>query len=264
MIGRPTLSGLARTNGVEERAQEKDYILTWLLAARATLGPSTLAFKGGTALRRCYFADYRYSEDLDFTAEEAMSTKALAATIDDWCGWVDDQTGMTTARKVDAPARGGTFYVTYVGPLQARDGRDVKIDIATDESVRERNEARPLLSDYPDIPSGLHVETYGLPEIWAEKVRSLMQRSEPRDLYDLDHLLAHDSELPAMAVDLFRRKAVAKALDPETLHDRLAAREPVLERHWANRLVSQVPSLAEFDGAWRRVQRGLRQAGYLR
>jgi hypothetical protein len=26
-----------------------------------------LAFKGGTALKRCYFPDYRFSEDLDFT-----------------------------------------------------------------------------------------------------------------------------------------------------------------------------------------------------
>jgi uncharacterized protein len=26
-----------------------------------------LAFKGGTALKRCYFCDYRFSENLDFT-----------------------------------------------------------------------------------------------------------------------------------------------------------------------------------------------------
>jgi predicted nucleotidyltransferase component of viral defense system len=26
-----------------------------------------LAFKGGTALKKCYFGDYRFSEDLDFT-----------------------------------------------------------------------------------------------------------------------------------------------------------------------------------------------------
>lgn len=27
-----------------------------------------LIFKGGTCLRKCYFEDYRFSEDLDFTA----------------------------------------------------------------------------------------------------------------------------------------------------------------------------------------------------
>jgi hypothetical protein len=44
-----------------ETAQEKDYVLAWLLAARATLGPTGWVFKGRTALRRCYFPGYRYS-----------------------------------------------------------------------------------------------------------------------------------------------------------------------------------------------------------
>jgi len=34
---------------------------------------SELAFKGGTALKRCYFGDYRFSEDLDFTLLEPTS-----------------------------------------------------------------------------------------------------------------------------------------------------------------------------------------------
>ncbi len=28
-----------------------------------------MRFKGGTCLRKCYFPNYRFSEDLDFTAE---------------------------------------------------------------------------------------------------------------------------------------------------------------------------------------------------
>lgn len=78
MIGRPELSRLAAANGVGERAQENDYVLAWILAARAAIGPRSLVFKGGTALRRCYFADYRYSEDLDFTADEPLEADALA------------------------------------------------------------------------------------------------------------------------------------------------------------------------------------------
>ncbi len=46
----------------------KDHILGYLLAGIAVtpgLGDQ-LAFKGGTALRKCWFPTYRYSEDLDF------------------------------------------------------------------------------------------------------------------------------------------------------------------------------------------------------
>jgi hypothetical protein len=49
---------------------ERDYILSWILAGINQV-PSlqdTIIFKGGTALKKCYFGDYRFSEDLDFTA----------------------------------------------------------------------------------------------------------------------------------------------------------------------------------------------------
>ncbi|WP_237394805.1 nucleotidyl transferase AbiEii/AbiGii toxin family protein [Methylacidimicrobium sp. AP8] len=47
---------------------EHDYCLAWILVgiARSPLR-DILAFKGGTALKKCYFADYRFSADLDFT-----------------------------------------------------------------------------------------------------------------------------------------------------------------------------------------------------
>ena len=49
---------------------EKDYALGYLLAgmARIPMLSETLVLKGGTALRKFYFADYRFSEDLDFSA----------------------------------------------------------------------------------------------------------------------------------------------------------------------------------------------------
>lgn len=31
-----------------------------------------MAFKGGTAMKRCYFGDYRFAEDLDFTLIEEV------------------------------------------------------------------------------------------------------------------------------------------------------------------------------------------------
>jgi predicted nucleotidyltransferase component of viral defense system len=44
---------------------ERDYCLAWFLAglSQSQLG-KLLIFKGGTALKRCYFGDYRFSEDL--------------------------------------------------------------------------------------------------------------------------------------------------------------------------------------------------------
>lgn len=47
---------------------EKDYVLTWILAGIAESGMGDImSFKGGTALKKMYFLNYRFSEDLDFT-----------------------------------------------------------------------------------------------------------------------------------------------------------------------------------------------------
>lgn len=262
MIGRPELSRLAVAGGVSERAQEKDYVLAWLLAAQATLGPARWVFKGGTALRRCYFAGYRYSEDLDFTADDQSEAESVWGALDGWCEWVAEQAGIQASRVV-ADKNRGTAFVEYVGPLRAADGRSIKVDVATDETVRDGSERRHLLSEYSDLDgAAVEIDVYGLEEIWAEKVRSLMQRSEPRDLYDLHQLLENDATLADRARDLFRRKTTAKGFDPDELLARLDGRERTWERLWRGRLEDQVCGLPEFDGVWRRLLRGLRQAGY--
>jgi len=52
------------------------------------VGDPRLVFKGGTLLRLCYFADYRYSADLDFSAIDGLSSSdavALVAVAVDTC-----------------------------------------------------------------------------------------------------------------------------------------------------------------------------------
>src|SRR5262245_40203010 len=73
--------------GVAWEALERDYLLSWILAGinEVQLLRETLIFKGGTALKKCYFGDYRFSEDLDFSTMgqpptgEAMEQAVKAA-----------------------------------------------------------------------------------------------------------------------------------------------------------------------------------------
>ena len=69
----------ARKLGLPLDTVAKDYVIGHILAAisaQPELG-STLVFKGGTALKKLYFGDYRFSEDLDYTAAKAPSGKVL-------------------------------------------------------------------------------------------------------------------------------------------------------------------------------------------
>lgn len=62
--------------GLPWEVLERDYLLSWVLAGLAQVESlrDTLVFKGGTALKKCYFGDYRFSEDLDFSALEGVPT----------------------------------------------------------------------------------------------------------------------------------------------------------------------------------------------
>jgi len=68
MIQSGEIHRMAHKQGLGDKTIEKDYVLTWVLLAIAnsTL-KERLAFKGGTAIKKIYVPDYRFSEDLDFT-----------------------------------------------------------------------------------------------------------------------------------------------------------------------------------------------------
>ena len=67
MTNRAQITRQAARDGVPAPTVERDYVLARIIAALGALDDSHgLVFKGGTALRLCYFEDYRYSADLDF------------------------------------------------------------------------------------------------------------------------------------------------------------------------------------------------------
>ena len=61
--------------GVRDQQIEKDYVLSWILwgIANHEQLSKILVFKGGTVLKKVYFEDYRFSEDLDFTLSRGDS-----------------------------------------------------------------------------------------------------------------------------------------------------------------------------------------------
>lgn len=66
MIRSAEIRRIAGAAGVEPRIVELDYALGWALRGIASNEylSKRLVFKGGTCLRKCYFPDYRFSEDL--------------------------------------------------------------------------------------------------------------------------------------------------------------------------------------------------------
>jgi predicted nucleotidyltransferase component of viral defense system len=62
----------SRLRKVKWEIIEQDYVLSWVLEAFSTLPElkNNLVFKGGTALKKMYFGEYHFSQDLDFSVQE--------------------------------------------------------------------------------------------------------------------------------------------------------------------------------------------------
>ena len=171
---------------------ERDYCLAWFLVglSQSRLG-HLLIFKGGTALKRCHFGDYRFSEDLDFTLARPSEFAEIREGLEEVFEQVAQASGIRFAFEREdrqSHVNSYTFYLSYQGPLP--NPNTVKVDITISEVLLFLVEQRPVLRAYPefeDLPEDCPVAVYSLNEIASEKVVALSDtaRNEPRDLYDL-------------------------------------------------------------------------------
>ncbi len=255
MITRAHITRLASKQGVPSKTVERDYVLAHIVAAVAVQGEnSKLVFKGGTALRLCYFDDYRYSADLDFSVADGSRNDALqiiARALSNVAGSIDEL-GLTDER----PPR-----IAYMGPLGRK--RTIKLDLADDELVLN-TESRKLLPRWPDLPKDLSVRVYTLLEVTGEKLRCVLQRLQCRDLFDLYLLFEVAAIDPAEAANVFRPKARHRGFDPASFAERYRKRIEEYQKRWESELGDHVPGdLPRFNEVERRVARHLRRAGLL-
>ncbi|MGA2770378.1 MAG: nucleotidyl transferase AbiEii/AbiGii toxin family protein [Bryobacteraceae bacterium] len=260
---------LAATGGrrIREDVLERDYCVGWFLAvlSQSDLKP-VLGFKGGTALKRCYFSDYRFSEDLDFTLLEEIPFDEILRRLEAVYRGVRDGSGITFAfdrRDRQQHANSYTFDLRYTGPLPA--GNGVKVDITVRERLVFPIEDRAVhrgYDEFTDIPENRLIRVYSLGEIVTEKVIALMDRArnEPRDLYDLWYLTSHEGVALDHLTDAIRRKLEFRGVDCEGIENAILRKEARLKALWSARLAYQMSHLPPFEEVIRAVRRTLRQA----
>jgi len=231
---------------------ERDYVLTHIVEALAALEPPTgLIFKGGTALRLCFYDDYRYSADLDFSLLDVSVSDAIAL-LRLACERCVDAIGFPQIVLPDADP----LLIRYVGPLGRE--RDIKLDLADDELVLESVQTTviPRYSDQSETQSAL--PTYTLEETAAEKLRCVIQRLLCRDISDLHRLFVRERIDVEVVWPMFEEKARARDVDSARFAERLSAREPHYRRRWEEELSDLEPGIAPFDQVLRELRRTLR------
>ena len=131
--------------GIPWEVLERDYLLSWVLAGIGQVESlrKSLVFKGGTALKKCYFGDYRFSEDLDFSCMEGAP---MGVAMEDAIG----QACSTAAAMLDEYA-----------PVEISWERYTEDDVAMFSPARiSSGEPRPARS-HPEHRQGFFKNSHG-------------------------------------------------------------------------------------------------------
>jgi len=227
MLSRPDLERLSSTVshgnvGHAETLYLQDIVLSTI--SRETV--DQLVFKGGTALLKCSQLD-RFSEDLDFTARESVGFDALVGSI---VRDLDNYGASVAERETDASDRSFRTRLGIQGPLYTGDRRSLcflRIEVNAASSVSAVRTSR-YTPQFPDLPA-FELAVLEEAEILAEKMRALVTRDQPRDLYDIYHLLGKSVRIdPA----LVRTKLAYYDLSYDP--DRVMEAARTLESGWAS------------------------------
>jgi len=187
MLTRKNFEQLQKTTGFNLDLLEKVYHLTKTLneIEEHPILKENLILKGGTALNFIFFPISRLSIDLDFdytgkTSKEQMMRHRNDIEIE--IKKISSQLNYTLRDR-------GSSYIISRQSLQYKTIRNTKDHIKIEINYLDRiplgdKKHKIFPSVFPDIRP-FSITTYSLEELTAQKTIACLNRSEPRDLYDL-------------------------------------------------------------------------------
>lgn len=254
----------AREFGVRDQQIEKDYILSWILQGISQHKElsKAIVFKGGTVLKKVYFEDYRFSEDLDYTLfNNSISNDQIFEWFDEVFEHIKDEANIPLEIIDNSKHEDGgiNFYISYVGPLGGfGSNKKVKIDISRSETLVFDPIMKNAFIGYSDQEKH-QLLCYSLEEVLVEKLRSVMQRMQARDFYDIWYLL----EIHNMDVDFyineFKTKCESKKVNSAGFHKKLEQRLPQYKGRWLKSMKDQIQELPDFETVSRETLRHLKK-----
>jgi len=239
MIEASELKNAAEIKGLSVKNCEKDYLLELFLYLLYKETGKDLVFKGGTALYKIYSLN-RFSEDLDFTLNS--NKIKLEELLNKVIRKLRDININAKVKNIDDYKNQKNIKIELRGPLF--DGSLGSLSLITiNSSLKERTINKPeqkmIFSKYADIIS-FDVFSMPLDEIFAEKVRAIMTRDKPRDVYDLWFLLKKGVNINLKNINI-KLKLYNKKFEERIFFDKIYEKEKMWERDLNGLIIGDLP-----------------------
>ncbi|MDR1652141.1 MAG: nucleotidyl transferase AbiEii/AbiGii toxin family protein [Prevotellaceae bacterium] len=262
MIGKSEINKIAAEKKVRAATVDKDWVLGHFVDAIFSVPEcrKNLIFKGGTCLKKCRLPDYRFSEDLDFTATNenfALDLSLLKKIV----ALVTERTEMPLHihsienLHFNNKLTGYAAQIKYWGaehgknqqpPEPSRWLTSIKMEVILYEKMIFPPDKTAVIHNYSDnlTENATDIPIYSIAETLAEKIRALIQRSytAPRDYYDIWYLSRNIENIDRQqVVSAFREKTAYKNLQFAGIEQFISPQnDKILKAAWRNSLERQI------------------------
>jgi len=237
---------LSLKNNVSPEMIEKDYFIELILFyfSQDTSLQDNIVFRGGTALKKIYFSEYRFSEDLDFVINGKDNINIYRDKITRILQKISSEYPIEIGKRILFERDRLQLFVSFNIIPDIPGMKELKIDILKDDYI-PKNERKKIKYSYPDFKgNNLTLRSYVLESVVCDKIGRIMDiDNEPRDLYDLWYLL--QLELDSYIIkNEYKNKYGYNIMIPNLMRE---INKDDYRRNWGNRLSYQMNNLPDFD-----------------
>jgi len=224
---------LAARAGVPPEIIEKDYFVELILLyiAKDRELKDKLIFRGGTALRKIYLSDYRFSEDLDFLVANIENLKDYIKLIDHIIEKINLEFPYNLKERFESESDRLQLFISYDIIPEIRAAKELKLDILKDSYIPPTLNKRILFvyDAFRDEKADLRI--YTLESVAVDKIcRILDVDNEPQG---------------------FKNKIGYDIYYPNLLN---AIKNDDYRRNWEIRLTKQIKDLPQYKSLVRELE----------
>ncbi len=254
MISYAEIEAVSLKIGVSPQTIEKDYHLDWYLAGlwENRLFPQ-FSFYGGTAIRKLYVSNHRFSEDIDLISGEQLPMEAIARSLNLAQHFLEKEANLFYSYRLEEVQTFGTqtrFVIHYRGFSEIGGVKRFLLDFAQGIEELPNSVSKRLVTDYRDLKERvIDIRALPLEAICADKLALIVdrKRKEPRDIYDLWSVFTQIKGFDRRLFIAHYRKKLSYSTSFSVI--RSSFKDPDFKSAWQIRLRHQVPRLPEFEAA---------------
>lgn len=236
----------AEITGVPYETIEKDYFIELMLfyLTENIEFKEKLIFRGGTALKKIYFSDYRFSEDLDFLVKDTENFEAYVIIFGTIIEKINLEYPYNLKKRFESENDRLQFFISYDIIPEIRAVKELKIDVLKDNYIPPTLR-KQILYGYQEFKhKKTQLRTYTLESVVVDKICRISEvDNEPRDLYDLWYLLKLGLNIGKI------KKGFSKKFGYDIYYPNLlsAIGNEDYRKNWEIRLTKQIKDLQPYE-----------------